>query len=391
MNIFFSVGEPSGDQHATHLMHEISERQPDTKFSGFGGPLMESSGLQSVFRLTDLAVMGLFRVLPMVFKFYRVMKMAERYFAEHKPDAVVLVDFPGFNWWIARKAKAVGIPVFYYQPPQLWAWGSYRVSRVKRFVDHVITSLPFEEKWYAQHGIQVNYVGHPFFDEINDHVLDDRFVETWKERKAPTVAVLPGSRDNEVHRNWSSMVDIIKKVHVRHPASNFLVACYSHEHRRHCLEEVLVRCPSLPVHFFVGKTPEIIEAADCAMMVSGSVSLELMAKRKPTTVLYRVPRPTRWLGYLFLKCKYITLPNLIAGKEVMPEFISTGSPAPAIRDMANILDLWIRLPEERTRIANELGELASQFSQTGATSRTAELILAKLAPPPIPMSVPKAA
>lgn len=379
MHIFFSVGEPSGDLHAAHLMTEIQQRQPDTRFSGFGGPRMEAEGLESVFRLTDLAVMGFFRVIPMIFKFFRVMKMAERYFAEHKPDAVVLVDFPGFNWWIARKAKAAGIPVFYYMPPQLWAWASYRVERIRRFVDHVISSLPFEQRWYAQHGIESNYVGHPFFDDINDHVLDDRFVETWKNRKSLTVAVLPGSRNNEIQRNWTVMLDVIKKLNARHPAAAFVVACFSQEHRRRCLEDFLVRCPSLPVHFFVGKTHEIIESADCAMMVSGSVSLEVMARRKPAIVLYRVPWATYWLGRMLIKCKYMSLPNLIAEKPIMPEFISVGNPTRTIQEMTATLELWLRMPEERQRIADELGTLSASFAQTGATSRTADFIIEKLA------------
>ena len=112
MNIFFSVGEPSGDQHAAHLMQELKARRPDLRFCGFGGPQMEQAGLDSLFRLTNLAVMGFFKVIPLLFKFYRIVKQAERYFDDHKPDAVILVDFPGFNWWIARKAKARGIPCF---------------------------------------------------------------------------------------------------------------------------------------------------------------------------------------------------------------------------------------------------------------------------------------
>jgi lipid-A-disaccharide synthase len=391
MHIFFSVGEPSGDQHAAHLMHEIQKREPNAQFAGFGGPLMESAGLKSVFRLTDLAVMGIFRIFPMLFKFYRVMKKAERYFAEHKPDAVILVDFPGFNWWIARKAKAANIPVFYYMPPQLWAWMSYRVKRVKRFVDHVICSLPFEQEWYAQRGVQTEYVGHPFFDEINDHVQDDHFIETWKDRKSPMVAVLPGSRNNEIQRNWTVMIDVIKKVNARHPSARFLVACYSQAHRRRCLEEFLVRCPALPVHFFVGKTHEIIEVTDCAMMVSGSVSLELMAKHKPTVVVYQLPHVTHWLSLYFLKCKYVSLPNLIANKPIMPEFVSSGSPVRTIKEMTDTLDLWLRLPEERQRIAEELRTLSDEFAQTGATVRTADFVINKLKATPISEPVRKAA
>ena len=378
MNIFFSVGEPSGDQHAAHLMQEMQSRRPDLRFSGFGGPEMEREGLESLFRLTNLAVMGFFKIIPLLFQFYRIVKQAERYFDEHKPDAVVLVDFPGFNWWIARKAKAAGIPVFYYLPPQLWAWGSYRVERVRRFVDHVISALPFERDWYEQQGIKVEYVGHPFFDEVGEHSLDDRFVAVWKNRRSSTIAVLPGSRSQEVGRCWPVMIQVLKRLHARHPKVTFLVACYRDEHRRRCLQQLLVEAPSLPVQFFVGKTSEIIEVADCALMVSGSVSLELMARKTPAVVLYRVSRVTGILGDLFLQCPFISLPNLIAGREVMPEFLSVGNPTRVISGMTDVLDRWIRLPEVRQLAVEGLVEVSEGFAEPGATCKCAEIILSKL-------------
>src|SRR5690606_5128276 len=128
-----------------------------------------------------------------------------------RPDAVVLIDFPGFNWWIARKAKAAGIPVLYYLPPQLWAWGPWRIRKVRKFVDHVLCGLPFEYDWYATRGISAEYVGHPFFDEVADHPLDPEFCRQWTspgEDGPRTIGILPGSRNHEVHRNWPMMLEI---------------------------------------------------------------------------------------------------------------------------------------------------------------------------------------
>lgn len=378
MNIFFSVGEPSGDQHAAHLMQELEARRSDLRFTGFGGPQMEQAGLELLFRLTNLAVMGFFKVIPLLFQFYRIVKQAERYFDEHKPDAVILVDFPGFNWWIARKAKARGIPVFYFLPPQLWAWGPWRVERVRKFVDHVITALPFERDWYEERGIKVDYVGHPFFDEVGEHKLDERFVSLWKNRRSQTIAVLPGSRSQEVGRCWPVMIQVLKRLHAQHPKATFLVACYRDSHRRRCLQQLFIDAPTLPVQFFVGKTPEIIEAADCALMVSGSVSLELMARKTPAVVLYRVSRATSILGALFLKCPYISLPNLIAGREVMPEFLSVGNPGKVISGITDVLDRWIRSPEERQTAQDELVETGEGFIESGAIQKCAGIILEKL-------------
>lgn len=379
MHLFFSVGEPSGDQHAAHLMQEMQRRQPGLRFSGFGGTSMEAAGLESLFRLTNMAVMGVFAVLPLLLKFYRLVKLAERYFAEQRPDAVILVDFPGFNWLIARKAKAAGIPVFYYLPPQLWAWGPWRVSRVRRFVDHVISSLPFERDWYQRRGIHVDYVGHPFFDEIAERQLDARFLASWSNLNAPLVGVLPGSRNQEIRRNWPVQVEMLKRLHAQHPRARFLVANYKDSHRRDCEAYVLAHAASLPVEFFVGKTPEVIEIADCALMVSGSVSLELVARQTPAVVLYRVNRMARLLGKMFLGCKYISLPNLIADRCVMPEFISAGNPESVIREATNILNGWLSDPRALEAARDGLAKGVGDFTGTGATVRTAELILAKLA------------
>lgn len=378
MHIFFSVGEPSGDQHAAHLMDELQSRRTDWKFSGFGGEHMEERGLQSLFRLTNLAVMGVFAVIPLLLKFYRLVQQAERFFAEQRPDAVVLVDFPGFNWWIARKAKRAGIPVFYYLPPQLWAWAPWRIKRVQRFVDHVISALPFERDWYEQRGVKVEYVGHPFFDEVQAKQLDQRFLSTWSEHRSPLVAVLPGSRNAEIKHNWALQVEIVKRLHARHPQAQFLVACYKDEHRRHCESHVLAQAPTLPIHFFVGKTSEIIEVADCALMVSGSVSLELLARKTPPVVLYRVDWPFYVIGRCLVVCKFMTLANLIARRTVVPEFLSVGNPEPVVKDALQVLDLWLRLPEERAKVVAEVTEAIGDFPATGATARAAEFIMSKL-------------
>ena len=378
MHIFFSVGEPSGDQHAALLMQELQSRQPDVRVSGFGGPLMEQRGLESLHRLTDLAVMGFMQVAPLLAKFFRLVKQAEQFLAAEKPDAVVLVDFPGFNWWIAKKAKALGIPVFYYMPPQLWAWAPWRVKRVQRFVDHVLSGLPFERDWYEEHGVQVDYVGHPFFDEIAEHPLDQRFLDTFGSLKGQTVAVLPGSRTQEVNRNWPVMLEVMRRVHARHPDTHFLVANYREHHRRKCVTDLLAKAPTLPVSVYTGKTSEIIEVADCALMVSGSVSLEMIARQTPAAVVYRGDWMTYFIATALVTCKYISLPNLIAGRKIMPEFPTVGNPSKAINRLTDVLDLWLRLPEERERVMQELDACATGFRDTGATVRTAEVILSRV-------------
>ncbi len=375
MQIFFSVGEPSGDQHAAHLIDELRRRRPDVDVVGYGGPLMQAAGCRLQFRLTDLAVMGFLRVVPLLWMFYRLVRQASRFFRENRPDAVVLVDFPGFNWWIARKAKAAGIPVFYYLPPQLWAWASWRIGRIRRFVDHVLCGLPFEPKWYADRGIEVEYVGHPFFDEVADSRLDRKFLAKRAAETCQNVGILPGSRNQEVRRNWPVMLEVMQRLHARHPDVRFHVACYKQSHRDCCRNTLKMADVDLPVQFHVGHTPEIIELSRCCLMVSGSVSLEMLARTTPAVILYRTGRLTKWIFSRLIVCHYITLPNLFADRDIMPEFPFAGDPAPYIKKMTEILSGW--LGDRQTLFAKvaELKHLRDQFGQTGATQRTAETIL----------------
>ena len=213
---------------------------------------MQEAGCRLDCELTHLAVMGIFRVIPLLWTFFQLVRKAGRLFRETRPDAVVLVDFPGFNWWIARKAKAAGIPVFYYLPPQLWAWAPWRVRRMRKFVDHILCGLPFEPDWYAQHGLAAEYVGHPFFDEAAEYKPDQAFCRRWLESPGPIVAILPGSRNHEIDANFPLQIRLMERVAAKHPHVQFLVACYKDSHRQRCREILARRGVSLTVELCVG-------------------------------------------------------------------------------------------------------------------------------------------
>src|SRR5206468_10273114 len=166
MRIFFSAGEPSGDVHGANLIGALRRLRPEVECEGFGGERMEAAGCRLHYPLTRLAVMWFLRALTNAPTFLDLLSRADRHFAKDPPDAVVLIDYPGFNWWVARRAHFHGIPVFYFVPPQLWAWAGWRVKKMRRFVDHVLCSLPFEETWYHERNVPADYVGHPFFDEL---------------------------------------------------------------------------------------------------------------------------------------------------------------------------------------------------------------------------------
>lgn len=375
MHVFFSVGEPSGDQHAAHLIEDLRRRRSDLRVSGLGGPMMEQAGCRLLFPLTSLAVMGIFRVLPMLWTFYRIYWEAGDYLKRHRPDVVVLVDFPGFNWWIASKAKSLGIPVVYYMPPQLWAWAPWRIKKVHRFIDLVLSGLPFETQWYAERGVKVQYVGHPFFDEIAERPLDQAFLREWTSEEQPVVALLPGSRHQEVTRNWPLMLAAVKRLAAKHPRVQFLVANYKESQRRFCRDVLLQSDLNLPISFFVGKTPEIIALAKCAIMVSGSVSLEFLARGTPATVVYSASRVTYLIGKLLVTCRWMSLPNLIANRMIMPERLCVSNQAEVVEELTADIDRWLSDDTSRQQVRNELLTLRRDLFQTGASGRVAAILL----------------
>ncbi len=391
MHLFFSVGEPSGDQHAAQVITEVRRRCPQAQFTAFGGKQMEQAGCRLLFPLADLAVMGLFDVLPLLGTFIRLIRRAGRLFRENRPDAVVLVDCPGFNWWIARQAKKHGIPVIYYLPPQLWAWAPWRIRKVRKFVDHVLSALSFEVDWYRDRGIDVEFVGHPFFEDVARHELDRNIIRHLKretqQSKGPlgngqrVVGVLPGSRKKEVTRNFPVMLRVIGELHASHPDVRFAVACYKPEHEELCRRFMTAEHEHLPIELLVGKTSEIIEAADCCLMVSGSVSLELLARETPAVVMYRLPWLMVLLKMVLLRCRYITLVNLLAGRELMPEFTFLLQNSPAVGQLARVLGRWLSSESEHQDVVRELAELKGDVAQRGGIERAAAAILDKLERP----------
>jgi lipid-A-disaccharide synthase len=373
--IFFSVGEPSGDLHASNLIRCLQQQQPNLKFRGFGGTRMSDAGCSLDFDLTNLAVVGFTEVLPKLREFFRVADIATQIFDSERPDAVVLVDFPGFNWHIAKRAKERGIPVTYYLPPQLWAWGGWRIKKMRRTVDHVLCNLPFEPGWYQERGMSVDYVGHPFFDEVANYVPDPRFMVKWSQHDGVQVAVLPGSRTREVNNIWPMQLSIIRELAARYPKARFMVACLKDRHCLWCREQMSREDQKLNINFFVGRTSEIIELADCSLMKSGSVSLEMMARNTPSVVVYHASRMLYTIARRLTNITSMTLPNLIAGKTIMPEFLAVGSTARTIERTIAAMDRLIGDPAERARQRDELQTLNHSVAKPGASHRAATAIL----------------
>lgn len=400
MKVFFSAGEPSGDLHGANLIRALKARRGDIEFVGYGGPLMAEAGCQLHLDLTALAVMWVLRVILNIHKFLHLVSRADRYFRHHRPDAVVLIDYPGFNWWIARRAKAHGIPVFYYAPPQIWAWASWRIKKMRRFVDHVLCSLPFEEPWYRQRGCHATFVGHPYFDEVRRQQLDTRFMDQQRQQSGPLVAILPGSRTQEVQHNLHWFLKTAALIRNQVPKVRFAIASFK-PHQAEFARE-LVKHSNLPVEVHLRRTPELIALADCCLAVSGSVSLELLYQAKPTVILYWINRFAFQVQRVFRRVKYITLVNLLTADELFPDDVTPYDPRQPgaekvlfpeyltsddrTADLAAHIVEWLTNDARREARVAELNDLKSRVAHGGASRQAADYILNALdaLPRPIP-------
>jgi lipid-A-disaccharide synthase len=371
MRLFVSAGEPSGDLHGANLIHALRRRESGLELHGFGGERMTAAGCHLLYPLCDLAVVGLAPVIANVPRFWRILGMADRFFQEQRPDALVLIDYPGFHWWLARRARAYGIPVLYFVPPQIWGWLTYRVHKMRRLTDRVLCTLPFEEEWYRQRNVAAQYIGHPYFDELREQRLDGAFVQAQREKPGVIVGVLPGSRNSELQYNLSSLLRAATLIHARRPDARFLVACLRERHRQQV--ETSLQGLGLPIETHIGRTPEIIHLAHSCLAVSGSVSLELLYRGKPSVVVYRHRWISIMLAHLLKRVPYITLVNLLANKELFPEFCQVGCPA---EKMADHVVHWLNDRTAYETLCGELAGLRERVAAPGACERAADAVLA---------------
>jgi lipid-A-disaccharide synthase len=382
MRVFISAGEPSGDLHAASLIRSLRKVFPDAEFTGYGGARMQEAGARLLYPLVDLAVMWFLNVFLNILTFVRLIFRADRHFRDEPPDAVVLVDYPGLNWWIARRAKARGIAVFYFVPPQIWAWAGWRIKKIKKYVDAVLCSLPFEPAWYHARGYaNAFYVGHPYFDELKDRPLDASFLADQRARAGELVAILPGSRTQEVMRNLPEMIRAANKLAFVRPGIRFGIACLHDRHRK-LAQSIVTKVsgkegssPGLEIEVHAARTPELIRLASAAWAVSGSVGLELMVETLPSVVLYKIRRFDLWLASFFIKSRYISLVNLLADTEVFPEYLTW-------RDVSDELVrwalTWLDDPAARHEARELLATLRYHVARPGASDRAAERIVSWL-------------
>jgi lipid-A-disaccharide synthase len=373
-SVLISAGDASGELHAAALAEELRRRAPEVSLFGLGGPAMEKAGVELIVPQHELAVGGLFEVLVDLPRIVSVWRRMNRALVERRPDLVVLVDSPDFNLRFAKRAKRRGIPVLYYVSPQVWAWRRGRIRQIAARVDRLAVIFPFEPEVYAGTGLAVDFVGHPLLDRLAPLASVERGAARRAlalDEERPLVLLLPGSRRNEVRRTLPLQLAAARALHARDPRVGFVIAV-APSIARDAIDEALT-AEALPALLEVtvveGRTHEAIRAADVALAKPGTVTLEVALLGTPLVVTTRVNPFTAWLIRRLVQVSTYTMPNLIAGRAVVPEFLQEDADPERI---AEALAGLLAGPAREAQL-QALGALPEALGGGGAAARAADI------------------
>ena len=379
--VYLVAGELSGDILGAGLMRELRARYPDVEFRGMGGPRMEAQGLQSRFPLETLSVMGLIEVLKHLPELIRVRRTLREDALAWQPDIMIGIDAPDFNTGLEKQLREAGVTTAHYVSPSVWAWRQGRVKKIAKAVDGMLTLLPFEADFYRQHRVPVAFVGHPLADELP--LVNDR--QAAREAlglklDGPVLALLPGSRGNEVRFMGATFLAAVTLLCQRHPDLQVVIpAATAQRHRE--LTELLSGYPALhpSVTLLNGQAREAMVASDAVLLTSGTAALEAMLCHRAMVVAYKMAPATHWLAQRLVKTAWISLPNLIAQEGVVPELIQHAASPEAIA-----LQVGELLEDASTRQALEERFVAMHAAlQRNASQRAAQAVAALAAGQPL--------
>jgi lipid-A-disaccharide synthase len=371
MKYYVIAGEASGDMHAANLVKELKVLDPTAQLRGWGGDLMEKEGVTLVKHYRDLAFMGFTEVVMNLRTIIRNIDFCKKDLLEYKPDALILVDYPGFNLRIAEFAKTHGIKVMYYISPQVWAWKQSRVHKIKRGVDRMYAILPFEKDFYKKFDYDVEFVGHPLLDEIENIKARsksyDEFTKDNQLDSRPIIALLPGSRKQEI----SVMLPIMLSVMDAFPEYQFVIAAAPSVAETFFDEITGTR----RVRIVAGQTYSLLTHAAAALVTSGTATLETALFAVPEVVCYK----GGWISYsiarMLVKVPYISLVNLIMNREVVKELIQ-GELMTA--NLKHELQLILSDPDKIKRMKADYAALKEKLGGTGASAKTARFIFEEI-------------
>ena len=370
MKYYIIAGEASGDLHASNLVAEIRKKDKKAEFRGWGGDLMKAQGVELVKHYRQTAFMGFVEVAVNLRKVLGNIAKCKKDIVEYEPDAVILVDYPGFNLRIADFAHQKGFKVFYYVSPQVWAWQRRRVKRIKRSVDKMLVILPFEEDFYKNYGIDVTYVGNPLLDELAKFGTANRSMFLRRNslgEKREIIALLPGSRKQEVKRMLPTMLKVIPDF----PNYQFVVAGVS-SIDKDFYKGIIGNADAFLVE---GQTYELLQNSSAAVVTSGTATLETALFTVPEVVCYKANYFSYLIAKWLIKVKYISLVNLVMDKLVVKELIQNEMTKPNI---ATELTQVLKNGKRQRQILEDYDELRYRLGNAGASERAATVICTEL-------------
>jgi lipid-A-disaccharide synthase len=322
LRIGIVVGETSGDLLAADLCKELKRRQIPFSISGIAGPELQQQGVRSLFPMERLSVMGLGEILKQLPQLLRCRREITEYFIAHPPDVFIGVDAPEFNLDLEKNLKKHGIRTLHYVSPSVWAWRRWRLKKIAKAVDLMLCLFPFEKCFYEEHDIPVQFVGHPSADEIpfsTDSLVARKALGL--PESAAIIAILPGSRRNEINYLGELFLKTAQRCYQQNPKLVFVVAMVNQEREQQFLQLAKQITPDLPLQFVRSQSRQVMAAANVVLLASGTATLEAMLLKKPMVVAYKMSKLSYWMAKLLIKVDYIALPNLLAKKLLVPEFI----------------------------------------------------------------------
>lgn len=369
--IMMIAGEASGDAHGAGVIRELKLRQPDIRITGMGGEKMQNEGMNILHHVREMSFMGFLEVVKHLPLIRRVEKDLERELRTRRPDVVVFIDYPGFNLRFARTVKRLGIKSFYYISPQVWAWKKGRVKKIKALIDKMLVVFPFEVPIYNNAHVPVQFVGHPIVEEMQQTLSREEFCVKYRlDPKKKFIAVIPGSRKQEIESLFSSMLHAAGAIAGSERSTEVLVAVAPN------LSEELYHggsTPDAPVRYIQHATHEIMKYAEFAFVTSGTATLETACSETPMVVVYKTSAITYWIARFFVNIKNIALVNIVAEKTVVPEIIQHDVTVDRlVREARSIL----ASPERILTMKLQLREVKEKLGGAGAARNVAEAILA---------------
>lgn len=375
MKIGMLAGEASGDLLGAKLIYALKEKVPNLQVEGIGGPAMIAAGCHSLFDIERLAVMGLIEPLLRLPDLIKLRLQIFKYFAANKPDVFIGIDAPDFNIGLELKLRKLGVPVVHYVSPSVWAWRSYRVYKIAKAVDLMLTLLPFETKFYEDHHVPARYIGHPLADQIP--LIPDKMAARRAlciEEKGRYVAILPGSRRQEIRYMAEPFLRAALLLHRAYPQLRFLTSHVNEQRYQEFYEAYKQYAPDIPLQFFTRRSQDVLAASDVVLVTSGTATLETMLHKKPMVIAYKMSKLIFPLVKMIVKTPYAGLPNLLSNQLLVPELIQDEVNPEVISQQ---LMQYLTDPNKIVILENKFKEL-HQLLRFDSTHRASEAILALL-------------